>query len=172
MNLEHKIDKRFTEDDIAFFKDWSKKNPIDNANGSFLSTSKLLMLFFGTKTDSIEAYNILNSEQRPPLVVDDINSVVLDGMYTVHLAVFTPSTDLLSDLIEHYGANPNVKCCDANSPFHDMTPLEMALLLVAMRISWTPGLPLFDLISTFRNKKVVLLFSLFFLFKLPTSFTL
>ncbi|KAL8154909.1 hypothetical protein AgCh_000313 [Apium graveolens] len=67
--------------------------------------------------------------------VDDINTVVLDGMYPLHLAVFTPSTDLLSDLIEHYGANPNVKCSDANSPFNEMTPLEMALHLITMPFS-------------------------------------
>lgn len=147
VNLEHKIDKRFTENELAYFKD---HNPIDNANGSFLPTSKLLMLFFGIKAHNFDSEQV----PLPPLVVDDINTPVLDGMYPLHLAFFTPSTDLLTHLIEQYGANPNVKCCDANSPFKDMTPLEMALHSITMIISWTPGLPLVDLISVFNDKKV------------------
>lgn len=123
-DLEQKIEKLFTQDDLAALNDPAPSLD-DNDNRLFLPTSKLLMLIF-----RIKALNINSAATPPPSVVEDINAPILDGMYPLHLALLTPCTPLLDHLIVQCGANPNVKCSDANSPFYGMTPLEMALHLM------------------------------------------
>ncbi|KAK1400136.1 hypothetical protein POM88_009999 [Heracleum sosnowskyi] len=145
--LELKIDKLLTKDELSQNFEYSPHECADDSiygdEDLFVSRKKLLILFFG------------KPEMATP--VKDINAPVFDGLFPLHLALLASSFDLFDYLIDKCGAKLDVKCFDAASPFHGMSPFEMVLDILRQLIPWTPELSCVEFVSKFRGRKATLL---------------
>ncbi|KAK1390798.1 hypothetical protein POM88_018976 [Heracleum sosnowskyi] len=114
-DLNLKIEDLFTGNKLS--QNSTVTQPEDDKD-LFLSKSKLWICF---------REPVVGSCGDNPAPVENINAPYLVGLFPIHLAVLTSSTELVYYLINERGAKLDVKCVESDSPFYGMTPLDMIL---------------------------------------------
>ncbi|KAK1390797.1 hypothetical protein POM88_018975 [Heracleum sosnowskyi] len=144
-DLNLKIEDLFTGNKLS--QNSTVTQPEDDKD-LFLSKSKLWICF---------REPVVGSCGDNPAPVENINAPYLVGLFPIHLAVLTSSTELVYYLINERGAKLDVKCVESDSPFYGMTPLDMILHVMSKLIPWTQGVSFADFTSKFLDNKPMLL---------------